>query len=382
MARGAPDRRVRRAAGPGRARARARGASRSGSAGTATSPPHGWTCLGLAEGVRRPRADAEPAGHLPRGVRARRRARPRRATSARSCSARRSSRFGTEEQQQRFLPAIARRRGAVVPGLLRARRRLRPGQRADHARGSTATSGRQRPEGLDVARARRRLVLRARAAPSRARRGTSGLSYLLVPMDQPGVEVRPIIQLTGTSEFNEVFFDGARTRADLVVGERGDGWRVAMGTLGFERGVSTLGQQLGFARELAAIVDAARERNGAADDPVIRDRLAAARGSGCEVMRCTRAARPSPRRARASRRRRRSPSCSGRNWHRGSASSPWTSVGPWSSVADASPYELTTCQRLFLFTRADTIYGGSNEIQRNIIAERVLGLPATEGSAR
>ena len=74
-----------------------------------------------------------------------------------------------------------------------------------------------------------------------------GLSYLLVPMDQPGIEVRPIIQLTGTSEFNEVFFDGAVTAADHVVGRRGDGWKVAMGTLGFERGVSTLGQQLGFA---------------------------------------------------------------------------------------------------------------------------------------
>src|SRR5439155_27179294 len=76
-----------------------------------------------------------------------------------------------------------------------------------------------------------------------------GLSYLLVPMRQPGVTVRPIQQLTGTSEFNEVFFDDARTEASLVVGEPGDGWRIAMATLGFERGVSTLGQQIGFRRE-------------------------------------------------------------------------------------------------------------------------------------
>ena len=69
----------------------------------------------------------------------------------------------------------------------------------------------------------------------------AGLSYLLVPLDQPGVEVRPIVQLTGTADFNEVFFDDARTDADLVVGQPGDGWRVAMGTLTFERGVSTLG---------------------------------------------------------------------------------------------------------------------------------------------
>ncbi|MBF6371277.1 acyl-CoA dehydrogenase family protein, partial [Nocardia puris] len=76
---------------------------------------------------------------------------------------------------------------------------------------------------------------------ARTEKGSSrhkGLSYLLVPMKQPGVEVRPIIQLTGTSEFNEVFFDDARTDADLVVGEPGDGWKVAMGTLAVERGIS------------------------------------------------------------------------------------------------------------------------------------------------
>ncbi len=69
-----------------------------------------------------------------------------------------------------------------------------------------------------------------------------GLSYLLVPMDQPGVEIRPIRQLTATSEFNEVFFDGARTAADNVVGEPGDGWRIAKAALAVERGAAMLGQ--------------------------------------------------------------------------------------------------------------------------------------------
>ena len=73
-----------------------------------------------------------------------------------------------------------------------------------------------------------------------------GLSYLLVPMDQPGVEVRPIMQLTKTSEFNEVFFDGARTDRANIVGAEGEGWRVALATLAFERGVALLGAPARF----------------------------------------------------------------------------------------------------------------------------------------
>src|SRR4029077_461177 len=80
---------------------------------------------------------------------------------------------------------------------------------------------------------------------------------------------------TGTSEFNEVFFSGATTDASNIVGEQGDGWKVAMATLGFERGVSTLGQQVGFQRELDALLEVARG-NGSYDDPVIHDRLAKA----------------------------------------------------------------------------------------------------------
>ena len=115
------------------------------------------------------------------------------------------------------------------------------------------------------------VVCRTDPAASRHR----GLSYLLVPMDQPGVEVRPITQLTRTSEFNEVFFDGARTQVENVVGGVGDGWRVALATLAFERGVALLGHQLGFRRELDRIV-ALAAANGKSGDPVLRQRLAQA----------------------------------------------------------------------------------------------------------
>ena len=95
-----------------------------------------------------------------------------------------------------------------------------------------------------------------RTDPDSARH--AGLSYLLVPMDQPGIEIRPIVQITGGTEFNEVFFDDAVTDADLVVGQPGRGWEVAMGTLAFERGASTLGQQTYFRQELDALLAEAR----------------------------------------------------------------------------------------------------------------------------
>ena len=195
----------------------------------------------------------------------------------------------------------------------------------------------------------------------------AGLSYLLVPLDQPGVDVRPINQLTGDSEFNEVFFDDARTSADLVVGQPGDGWRVAMGTLTFERGVSTLGQQIRYARELSGIAELA-QRNGAADDPLIRERLARA-WVGLRAMRSYALATMDVER-------------SGQdnvskllwaNWHRDLGALAMDVMGKAGMTLKDGDFD--QWQRLFLFSRADTIYGGSNEIQRNIIAERVLGLP-------
>jgi alkylation response protein AidB-like acyl-CoA dehydrogenase len=199
------------------------------------------------------------------------------------------------------------------------------------------------------------------------------LSYILVPMRQPGVEIRPIMQLTGTSEFSEVFFDGARTAADNVVGAVNGGWAVAMGTLAFERGASTLGQQLNYRNELQQIVDVARA-NGKANDPVVRQRLADA-WIGLRIMRFNALRMLSNTEHGTLSREAMITKLYWATWHRNLGKLAMDVLGPEAEIAAAAPYELTALQRLFLFTRADTIYAGTNQIQRNIIGERALGLP-------
>ena len=182
--------------------------------------------------------------------------------------------FGTPEQQRRFLPPIAAVEELWCQGY------SEPGAGSDLAAVATTAV----PDGgqwvitgqkvwTSLAHVADWCFVLARTEPGSRR--SAGLSYLLVPMRQPGVTVRPIRQLTGTAEFNEVFFDGARTELGLVVGAPGDGWRIAMATLAFERGVGMLGQQVGFRRELGELVELAR-RTGAGADPLLRDRLARA----------------------------------------------------------------------------------------------------------
>jgi len=200
-----------------------------------------------------------------------------------------------------------------------------------------------------------------------------GLSYILVPMHQPGIEMRPIIQLTGTSEFNEVFFDGARTSADMVVGDVGEGWRVALATLAFERGVALLGHQVRFGRELDNVIDIARDR-GLTTEPVVRQRLAQAwltlsilRMNTLRSLRGLEGPLSTPEASISK--------LFWGTWHRDLGELAMDVSGMSSQILSSAPYQLAELQALFLFSRADTIYGGSNEIQRNIVAERVLGLP-------
>jgi len=281
--------------------------------------------------------------------------------------------FGTQEQKDRFLPKI------VAVEELWAQGYSEPDAGSDLANVQTkarldgsADDGEWVIDGQKVWTSNAHfsqwafVVCRTEPGSERHR----GLSFLLVPLDQDGVDVRPIEQLTGGSEFNEVFFTGARTDASLVVGDPGDGWKVAMALLGFERGVSVLAQVVGFARELDGVVDLARS-NGTIDDPVLRDRLAALKVE-LEVMR------------RQAMRGLSSDDAAGpsvfklvwANWHKKLGEVAMEILGTGGLTAEPGEgYDLNRWQRLFLFSRADTIYGGSDEVQRNILAERVLGLP-------
>ncbi|MFF8536802.1 acyl-CoA dehydrogenase family protein [Streptomyces sp. SAS_267] len=299
---------------------------------------------------------------------------------------------GTARQKRRFLPPVAEGRELWCQGY------SEPGAGSDLAGVRTAAvrdpgagpAGAYRITGQKIwtslAHEADWCFVLARTEPGSTRH--HGLSFLLVPMDQPGrVEVRPIRQLTGTSDFNEVFFDGAVARAEDVVGGEGNGWQVAMSLLGFERGVSTLAQQIGFAEELGRVLRTA-VATGAAGDPVVRDRLvrlwAELRTMRWNALRTLGASEGSGSPGRAG-------GSGGEGapsvakllwggWHRrlgelavqvrGAAAA----AGPVDRSA-ALPYELDAAQHLFLFSRADTIYGGSDEIQRTIIAERALGLP-------
>ncbi|MGP7815181.1 acyl-CoA dehydrogenase family protein [Glutamicibacter soli] len=276
--------------------------------------------------------------------------------------------FGTPEQQARFLPKI------IAVEELWCQGYSEPGTGSDLAGVKTKArleDGKWVVDGQKVwtslAHTADWCFVIARTEPGSVKH--RGLSYLLVPMDQPGVEIRPILQLTGTSEFNEVFFDGATTDEDLVVGEPGAGWSVAMGTLGFERGVSTLAQQIAFQRELQLIIDLART-NGAIEDPIIQDQIVKSQ-MGLDMLRMHGLR-----------------TLSGEQgieasitkllwapWHRSLGELAMAVAGAGGLTVAQAPYELDELQALYLFSRADTLYGGSDEIQRNVIAERVLGLP-------
>ena len=221
-----------------------------------------------------------------------------------------------------------------------------------------------------------------------------GISYLLCPMRQPGVEVRPIEQIDGSAEFCEVFFTDVRCPRENVVGGVNEGWKVAMSTLGFERGTSATTGYRRFEKELETIIDIARA-NGKAADPLVRQDLARAwtkvqlmRIGGLRSLGSIVSGRKDP----------------------GVAALGATNKMFWSeyhqfvmnlaidilgldgqlltgdpSKEEAVPgygarrtsdrYPASVLQSSFFFSRSETIWGGTSQIQRNIVGERVLGLP-------
>lgn len=214
-----------------------------------------------------------------------------------------------------------------------------------------------------------------------------GITFLLVPMDQPGIEVRPIKMISGESEFNEVFFTDARCPKENVVGEVNGGWAVAMTLLGYERGEAAATMPIMFRTELDRLTALARER-GRGTDPLIRQRLAWCH-TKVEIMRYLgmRAltkflggGHPGPDAA-----------ISKLYWseyHRVVTELAIDILGPdaltpsgrWptsSFQADdpGAPNDSASWVGTFLNARAGTIYAGTSQVQRNIIGEMVLGLP-------
>ena len=282
--------------------------------------------------------------------------------------------FGTPEQQQRFLPPILAGQafwcqGYSEPGAGSDLGNIKTRASFDSDSGQWLISGQK--VWTSLAHEADWCFVLARTEPGSV--GHRGLSFLLVPMQQSGIQVQPIRQLTGSCEFNEVFFDQATTAADNLIGQPGDGWKIAMALLGFERGVSTLGQQMQFQNELDEVIHIAKA-NGAAQNPLLRQRIAQA-WSGLRVLRYNSLRMLSGVQDGSLRPEATIYKLAWSNWHVELGKLAMDVLGPDAELLAGGPYELTRLQALFLYTRADTIYGGSSEIQRNIIAERALGMP-------
>lgn len=279
--------------------------------------------------------------------------------------------FGSEDQQQRHLPGIVKGEVFWAQGY------SEPAAGSDLANVQTRcwqeVDGSWRVQGQKIwtslAHESEWIFVLARSEPGS--KGRHGLTFLLLPLDQPGIEIRGIRQLSGSAEFNEVFFDGAVVAANDVVDAPGEGWKVAMGLLEAERGVSTLGQQMHFAHELELILDVARG-NGQIDNPMIRQRIAQA-WSGLRVMRYN-ALRMLGDDSVGLQREALIYKYYWSNWHRDLGKLAMDVLGPQGDVPSEDP-AVRRLQQVFFFSRSDTIYAGTNEIQLNLMAERGLGLP-------
>jgi alkylation response protein AidB-like acyl-CoA dehydrogenase len=295
-------------------------------------------------------------------------------------------RWGTQEQKQHFLPRILSGEDRWCQGY------SEPGAGSDLAALSTRAElvGEEwvingQKVWTSVAHLCNWIFLLARTDPSAPRH--QGISFLLCPLDQPGIEVRPIRQLGGEPEFNEVFFTDARTPAAHVVGAVNDGWTVAMTLLGHERGEEAATNPILFRAELDRLFDLAKQA-GRDRDPLIRQRLAWCYGR-VEIMRylgyriLTQAVKGEELGPAAS--------VAKLFWSEYHVKATELALdieglpglvpvgrGPLRAVRTddpGAPNSTGSWLGTFLNARAGTIYAGSSEVQRDILAERVLGLP-------
>lgn len=280
--------------------------------------------------------------------------------------------FGTAEQKQRFLPDIAAGKTIFCQGF------SEPNAGSDLAAVRTkaqldgdrwVVNGQKIWTSLAHISDWIFVIARSEAGS----KGPKGLTFLMMPIDQPGIEIHPIKQINGDAEFNETFFTDASCPADSLIGAPGDGWKIAMGLLAFERGVSTLGQQMGFRNELDEIIIAAKS-NGSVRDPLIRQRIARAE-IGLRLMRYGALRMLSNSDHSKVDGAALTYKIQWASWRRSLGELAMDVLGQAGEVNDKPEYEWDTLPNLFLYSRSDTIYGGTNQIQRNMISERALGMP-------
>jgi len=215
----------------------------------------------------------------------------------------------------------------------------------------------------------------------------AGISFMLVSMDQPGVEIRPITNIAGHDHFNEVFFSDARCPKDNVLGGLNNGWAVGNTLLGFERGVGATTTSLAYRAELDNFIELAKQF-GRSDDPLVRQDIARfhtkveiMRFRGYQALtRYLRGEKPGPE------------SSIGKlfwsHYHQEITEAAMNMVGPAGMIgfgedtrgglgppAIGTDNSVANWMSSFFIARPGTIYAGTSEVQRNIVGERVLGLP-------
>jgi alkylation response protein AidB-like acyl-CoA dehydrogenase len=304
--------------------------------------------------------------------------------------------WGTDEQKARFLPEILAGASVWCQGF------SEPGAGSDLA--GVATRAERSADGTawivtgekiwtSEAEDADFMILLARTDPTSLRH--AGISYLLMPMRVPGISFFPIAQIDGTAGFNRVVFDGAPCPVDNVVGPVDGGWKVAMSTLGFERGASTAASYHRFRRDLDGIL-AAAATSGRAAHPLVRQRLMRTwidvelmringyrtltgllhgrTDSGLAALETTFKVAWSEHDQRAMRLAVDLLGADGMVLTGTEDDVRHPAVGLGRRVP-VHRYPASPLQQSFLFALSETIYGGTSEIQRNVVAERVLGLP-------